>query len=461
MQTSSIQQLLQSQRDFFATGKTLSVEFRIEQLKKLRTIIAANEAAILQALKQDLNRSDTESLVAEIYLILKEIDFAIKKLPHWVKPEKKSSFFPLLWPGRSEVLYEPYGSVFIIAPWNYPMQLVFVPLIGAIAAGNCVIVKPSEVATQCDQLIAKIINDNFAKEFLVSIQATPPEMTEILKEKFDYIFFTGGTAVGKIIMAAAAQHLTPVTLELGGKSPCIVDATANLDYAARRVAWGKFVNAGQTCIAPDYLLIEDTIKDVFIKKLEAACQRFYGGDAKQSQSYCRIINQKHFARIQALMKDGKIIFGGETDANEKYIAPTLLDEVSLQASIMQEEIFGPVLPILSFKQIPEAVNIIQSLPKPLALYLFSTDKKTKQLVTERVSFGNGSINDCLYQITNYDMPFGGIGPSGMGYYHGFYSFETFSHKKSIYTRKLTFDPSIMYPPYTKQKLQLIRQFLRI
>lgn len=457
----SYQSIISKQREFFATGKTLSLDFRIEQLKKLKTLIQVHEADINEALLADLHKAPAEAYISEIMIVIEEIDYILKNLPTWIKPRKASTPFPLLFPGRSYVYHEPHGVALIIAPWNYPFQLIMSPLIGAICAGNCAIIKPSELAANTANIITKIINDNFSADYITAINADPTETNLLLQEKFDYIFFTGGMQIGKIIMAAAAKHLTPVTLELGGKSPCIIDETADLDFAARRIVWGKFMNAGQTCIAPDYLYVHHSCKETLIEKLKETIKQFYGTDAKTSNSYGRIINQKHFARLNKLMQAGTIEYGGETDTQERYIAPTIFAGITWNDAIMQEEIFGPLLPILSYTTLDEVIYAINSHPKPLALYLFTNDKMTENKILNTVSFGGGCVNDCLLQIANYHLPFGGVGASGIGNYHGFNSFAAFSHCKGIYKKSWLFDIKLEYPPFSARKLRWLKCLLKL
>ena len=336
----------------------------------------------------------------------------------------------------------------VIAPWNYPFQLAVSPLIGALAAGNCAVVKPSEVAPNTSRLIADMIGNEFDPGYLAAVEGGVEETKALLEQRFDYIFFTGGTRVGKIVMAAATRHLTPVTLELGGKNPCIVDASADLDKAARRIAWGKFVNAGQTCIAPDFVLVEKSIKAVLLARLAAAIESFYGADPKTSPDFGRIVNDHHFERLRALMGDGKVVAGGKTDAAQRYIAPTIVEGVSWDHAIMQEEIFGPILPVLDFDDLETVMRTLEVKPKPLALYFFSENRDRQEQVLRRLSSGGACINDTFAQLLNLRLPFGGVGDSGMGAYHGKAGFETFSHSKSVVKRSTWADPGIKYPPYT-------------
>lgn len=454
------QSIADLQRKFLATGATLPIDYRLEQLRKLKSLIEIHENKITTALKQDLNKAPFETTRDEIMLVLKEINFICKHLKKWMRPTSVKTPF-VFWPGRSKIYYEPYGSVFVIGPWNYPFLLVLSPLIGAISAGNCVVAKPSELAPHTQNLLENLINDNFSKDFIHVVKGGPEFVTQFLDQKFDYIFFTGGNQVAKIIMTAAAKHLTPVTLELGGKSPCIVDETADLNYTARRIAWGKTTNAGQVCLAPDYLYVHESCKAELVKKIQETFIQFYSNQPENSDSYARIINKKHFDRLTKFMQKGNILWGGKVDENTFYISPTLIDGVSWEDPIMQEEIFGPLLPILTYQNIEDVVKAIRSHPKPLALYLFSKRKEMKDKLLREVSFGGGCINDSLVQIANLNLPFGGIGASGLGNYHGKFSFETFSHRKSIYSKSMLIDFKVEYPPYTNKKLWWLKQLLRL
>lgn len=459
MMNLDIKSMLQGQRQFFASGKTLSLEFRLEQLKKLQLMLEKHEQEIYQALKQDLQKSPNESYLTEYYLVQNELKFIIKNLKKWVVPQTVSSPFPLLWPGKSKIYKEPYGCVFIIAPWNYPLLLLISPLIGAMSAGNCVTLKPSEVSVNTQNLLVKLIKEYFPPEYVNIVIGGAEETSVILQEKFDYIFYTGSTRVGKLVMEAAAKNLTPVTLELGGKSPCIIDESANLDFAAKRIIWGKFINVGQTCIAPDYLYIHQSIKNEMVNKLQKVIKQFYGDDPAASTSYGRVINKRHFDNLINIMQNAKIIYGGKINPESLYISPTLLDNVSWQDSVMQQEIFGPILPILTYHDIDEVIAAVKANSKPLALYLFSQDQKNIDKILSQLSFGGGCINDCLVQLANGNMPFGGVGLSGMGQYHGEYSFNLFSHQKSIYQKTMSIDFDFQYPPYTEKKLSLLKMIL--
>jgi len=456
-----IESILELQRHYFKSGTTLPVQFRLEQLTKLRNLLQTHEADIAAALNKDLHKSEMEAVVSEVLIVIEELNFIIKNLKKWVRPTKVSSPFPLCWPGRSKIYYEPYGSVLVMGAWNYPFMLIMSPLIGAMCAGNCVVVKPSEVAVHTQDLIVDLISKNFSPEYMHVFTGDPQEVSELLEEKFDYIFFTGGTQIGKVIMQAAAKQLTPVTLELGGKNPCIVDETTDLDYAARRIVWAKFLNAGQLCLAPDYLLVHHSCKNTFINKLKNTIIKFYGEDAAKSPSYCRIINKKHFDRIKHLMAKGNILYGGKSNEADLYISPTLMDGVSWDDAVLEEEIFGPVLPILTYKTQDDLIAMLKSHSKSLALYLFTKNNNLKETILNQVSYGGGCINDCVMQVANYHLPFGGVGSSGIGAYHGKYSFETFSHRKSVFTRSLLIDVNLAYPPYTSRKLLWLRRLMKL
>lgn len=461
MHDHSFQDVIDEQRQFFLSGATRPIAFRIEQLEKLKSILQMHEADIAAALQKDLHKPLTEAVLDEILLVLEEIKLIIKNLKKWSRPKKVSTPFPALWPGRSSIHYEPYGTVLIIGPWNYPFLLTISPLIGAISAGNCAVVKPSEIATHTQNLIVDLISNHFPSKYIAAIRATPDEMPTLLQAKWDYIFFTGGTHIGKIVMEAAAKQLIPVTLELGGKNPCLIDTDANLDFAARRVAWAKTTNAGQVCLAPDYLYVHHTQKDAFVQKLIRQFQQFYGDDPSTSTSFGRIINHKHFARLTKLMQKGRVLYGGKTIEKECYIAPTLLDQVTWDDPIMQEEIFGPLLPIFTYENIEDVINIIQTKPKSLALYLFTKNKAVEEKCMTNLSFGGGCINDCIMQVANLHLPFGGVGLSGIGQYHGWHSFETFSHKKAIYKKTMPIDFKLEYPPFTDTKRWWLRRILKM
>lgn len=453
-----VEETLKKQSAFFSSGQTGSYSFRRAQLLKLREAILKNEHSIQAALRKDLGKSEFEAYFSEIGFVLAEIDLAIKKLKKWMRPVSKPS--PLLaFYSKSYLLHEPYGKVLIIAPWNYPFQLLFAPLVGAIAAGNTAVLKPSEIAAETSALSAQIICEIFDKEYISIFEGGTDVATALLKEKFDYIFFTGGIEIGRIIYQAAAKHLTPVTLELGGKSPCIVHNDTDLEITARRIAWGKFINAGQTCIAPDYILVQEGIKDAFVQKMKERIKASFGDDAAQSKSYGRIVNERHFQRLEKLLEEDKILTGGQRNIKERYFAPTLMDKVSEDDPVMQEEIFGPILPIITYKNLDEALRFINSKPKPLALYLFTKSKAVEQKVLSSCTAGGVTINDTLMHIGNADLPFGGVGDSGIGAYHGKYSFEVFSHKKAVLKHYFFPDLKLRYAPYNFP-LKYLKQFMR-
>jgi acyl-CoA reductase-like NAD-dependent aldehyde dehydrogenase len=450
-----VKDIIHQQREFFATGKTKDVEWRIEQLKRLKQAIVDDQEAIVNAVKADLGRPDFEAYF-EIVAI-SEINYALKHLKSWVKPKKVATSIDQF-PASAKIYPEPLGVVLIISPWNYPFQLMISPLTGAIAAGNCAVLKPSEVAANTSRVIADIIQKTFDPAYIAVVEGGVETSQQLLEEKFDHIFFTGGTAIGKIVMQAAAKHLTPVTLELGGKSPCIVDSDVDLKYAAKRITWGKYLNAGQTCIAPDYLLVDRRIKSELLTEIQKCVGEFYGDDPAQSPDYARLISRRHFERLQPLLKDGKIVIGGQTKPEEKYIAPTVMDQVSWESPVMQEEIFGPILPVLEYTDLKEAIAQINARPKPLALYIFSKDKQKQEQVLQETSSGGVCINDTVMQVGVSTLPFGGVGDSGIGSYHGKASFDTFSHYKSVLKKGFRFDPNWRYPPY-KDKLSLLKRII--
>jgi aldehyde dehydrogenase (NAD+) len=452
-----LQNILQQQRQFFATGATKPIEFRVAQLKALRQAVQDHEAAITAAVKADLHKSVFEAYAAELGVV-KDIDHALQRLRTWVKP-KSVGVGLMQAPAWARIQPEPLGVVLIIGPWNYPIQLMLSPLVGAIAAGNCVVMKPSELAPESSQIIAKIMGQAFDPQYIAVVEGGVEASQAVLAQKFDHIFFTGGTAIGKIVMTAAAQHLTPVTLELGGKSPCIVDREIDVDTTARRIAWGKYMNAGQTCIAPDYLLVQRQIKPTLLQAIEAAIHQFYGDDPIHSDDYGRIISDKHYQRLTSLLPSGRILVGGQTQASDRYIAPTVMDQVSPDAPVMQDEIFGPILPVLEYDELEEAIAFVSARPKPLALYVFSKNKAVQQRVLQSTSSGGVCVNDTVLQVGVPDLPFGGVGDSGMGSYHGKTSFDTFSHFKSILYKPFWLDFKLRYAPYA-DKINLLKQFIR-
>lgn len=454
-------QSLVRQRSFFDTGKTRNIDFRIAQLKKLKEGIRKYETELMAALYDDLRKPPFESYASEIGILYTEIDHAIRNILSWSRSRHVAT--PLIhFLSRSRVYQEPYGIVLIISPWNYPFQLAIAPLIGAIAAGNCVLIKPSEFSPATANIIDKMIKELFPSDYITVFHGDAEATQKLLQEKFDYIFFTGSTAVGRIIMTAAARHLTPVTLELGGKSPCIVHEDANLDFGVKRIAWGKFFNAGQTCIAPDYVLLHRNIKDIFVEKMTRTIHKFYGDDPMRSPDYARIINERQFDRLLRFLKTGRVFCGGNYHREELYMPPTIIDQVSLDDPVMQEEIFGPILPIMEYNDIDEAIALVNKLPRPLALYCFSESKKIQNKVLRETSSGGGCINDTVSHVGSQELPFGGIGDSGMGAYHGKASFDTFSHRRGVLFRSNWVDLSLRYPPYGDRVslLQLLFRFIR-
>lgn len=425
-------------------------------LEKLKELILQNEELLYKAIDKDFGKSKFDTFTTEISFVLKDIDYYLKNLKSLSKPKKVSTNLANQI-GKSRIYPEPLGCVLVIGAWNYPYQLSLSPLVAALAAGNCCILKPSEIAENTMQAMARIINGNFPSDYLYVYEGGIDETTELLRLKFDKIFFTGSSKVGKIIYKAAAENLTPVTLELGGKSPAIITKDANLEVSAKRIIWGKFLNAGQTCVAPDYLLIEESVLEQFLEMLRKYIKEFkYELD---SQQYTRIINQKNFQRLVQLINKDKIYFGGNYNKEKYYIEPTILTNVNWQDAVMQEEIFGPILPVLSFTSFNQILLTISDLEKPLAAYLFTDNSEEKEAFKQKISFGGGCINDVIMHLSNDHLPFGGVGNSGMGHYHGRYGFETFSHQKSILERVTWGEPNIKYPPYSDKKLSWIKRFL--
>ena len=452
-----IHEIVESEKHFFRTGVTRGVDFRIDMLKKFRKAIIENDELISAALKADLNKQPFESYMCETGLLLEEINFHIKRLKKWSKTRRVKSGIGQL-PGRSYVCPEPYGVVLIMAPWNYPVQLCLMPLVGAISAGNCAVVKPSAYAPESSRIISKLIESAFPTGFVTAVEGGRDANKALLDEPFDYIFFTGSVAVGKTVMEAAAKRLTPVTLELGGKSPIIVDETANLPLAARRIAFGKVLNAGQTCVAPDYLMIEKSVEAPFIEEYKKALASFFpDGDMS---GMVRIINDKHFERVcNILDNSGSIAIGGARDAETRFIEPAVLTDVPIDSPAMQQEIFGPVLPVLPYEKLDDCIDFIRSRPKPLALYIFSENKMNQEKVLNSCSFGGGCINDTVIHLASSHMSFGGVGESGMGSYHGRKSFDTFTHYRSV-LKQGKLDVKLRYFPYKSGKEKIIRMILK-
>ncbi len=436
---------IQRQRVLFQTGATRSLEFRHAQLRKLHDALVANESTLLDALHADLRKPAHEAYTSEIGLVLGEIRHALRHLPAWMKSRRCRAPW-LAWPSRGIIRPEPRGVALIVGPWNYPLQLLMAPLVGAIAAGNCAVLKPSEFAVQTSGTVARLIRATFPEEYIALFEGEREVAEALLREKFDSIFFTGSTNVGRAVMTAAARHLTPVTLELGGKCPCLVCADAPLDLAARRIAWGKFMNAGQTCVAPDFVLVDRHVREGFQQSLKKAIREFYGEDPQKSPDYGRIINRKHLDRLTGYLGAGQIAHGGQHDAGDLYLAPTILTEVPHDAPVMQEEIFGPILPVLEFNTLDDALALLRDRPTPLALYLFTHERATQERVLDTTRSGGVCLNDTVTHMVGQEMPFGGLGESGLGAYHGKASFDGFTHYRSVLRRSMAFDPKLRYPP---------------
>ncbi|MCT2538028.1 aldehyde dehydrogenase [Aquibacillus koreensis] len=452
------QSLFAKQKQFFYSNKTKSISFRIQALEKLKAAIKKYESKLIDALKADLNKSAFDTYTTEIGIVYKEISFMKDHIKQWRKPEKVQT--PLTHIGTKSIIYaEPYGSTLVIAPWNYPFQLAVAPMIGAIAAGNCVVLKPSELTPTTSDVLRQLVSETFSEEYVSVVEGAVETSQALLEIPFDYIFFTGSTSVGRIVMEQAAKHLTPVTLELGGKSPCIVDEDAHVKLAAKRIAWGKFTNAGQTCVAPDYVYVNRRIKKEFLEELKRAITDLYGENPIQNTNYTHIVNDKHFNRLRSFLDRDNIAYGGEVDSVSLVIEPTVLTGINWDDKVMEDEIFGPILPVLDFDDVDEIIHVINSHPKPLALYLFSENSDVQQQVISSISFGGGCINDTIYHLSSPYLPFGGVGASGMGAYHGKASFDTFSHKKSIMKQTNKFDIPLRYPNL-KNGLRKIKRFLR-
>lgn len=452
-----IESTLLLQRNFFKTGETKSIAFRKEQLLLLKKSIEKNETRILEALHKDLRKHSFEAYATEIGFVLVEINKTLQNLDRWAKPRPVAT--PLFhFNGSSEIIPEPYGNTLIISPWNYPFQLLLAPLIGAMAAGNTAILKPSEFAPATSSLLVEMIQSIFSPAYIAIFDGGVEVSKTLLQLKFDYIFFTGGTEIGRIVYQSAAKHLTPVTLELGGKSPCIVDKDTHIATTAKRIVWGKFVNAGQTCIAPDYILVDASIKDALVAAMIEYIRKSYGDSPQDSEFYPRIINANHWNRLNNYLQNVRILHGGTGDINDLFISPTIIDSIHSEHPILQEEIFGPILPVISYQEISEAIEIINAKSKPLALYIFSKDDKKVNRVLHEVSAGGVTVNDTLLHIANPHLPFGGVGDSGLGNYHGQRSFDTFSHLKSVLRRSFLIDDPVRYPPY-KLKLSWLKKLM--
>lgn len=450
---------LNAQRQFFDSGATKEYDFRLAQLKKLKAAVEAAEEAIYEALHTDLHKSREECWITENGFFLSELSNAISKLGKWMKPGRVRTNLANL-PSKSLVVPEPLGVVLIISPWNYPFQLLFTPLIGAMAAGNCVVLKSSEFAPATSAVMKQLIEENFDPAYILFTEGDGATVVPQMLDNFvfDHIFYTGSTAVGRIIYQAAAKNLVPVTLELGGKSPCVVEADADIKVAAKRIAFPKFSNAGQMCVAPDYVLVHASQKEALVEALKQAIGQFFKGDASVSYDYGRIINEKQFDRLITYFNDGKVLYGGRSDRDKLYIEPTLMDAIDLNSAIMHDEIFGPILPIIAFNNREEALAIINKNKNPLAFYVFTSSGEKEKFWLQSVAFGGGCVNNASVHLVNHNLPFGGRGTSGMGKYHGKFSFDTFSHQKSVLKTPTWIDPSVKYPPY-EGRLGLLKKLI--
>ncbi|HOF21108.1 MAG TPA: aldehyde dehydrogenase family protein [Bacteroidales bacterium] len=449
-----INSILEEQLKFFRSGKTLDINFRLGILKKFRTLIIYHEKEIADALWKDFHKPEFEVIATETGFVLKELNLAIKKLKKWARPKKVRTPF-VHFPARSYITHQPYGQVLVLSPWNYPFQLVFLPMLGAITAGNCVIVKASGKVPNITSVMQKIIG-NFPAGLVAMVNGDHSISEHLLSYKFDYIFFTGSTRIGKYVMQKASENLIPVSLELGGKNPCVVTSDAKLGFAAKRIVWGKFINAGQTCICADYLLVDKKVKDRLLDLISAGLKEFYGENPEKSRDFARIINEENLLRLVALTKTGHIVAGGNSDTETLYLEPTVIKDITPGDLIMQEEIFGPVLPVIEFENLSEVYNIIERNPKPLAVYIFTRSKKLAREFLARTSSGTAAVNDTVMQIASPFLPYGGVGYSGMGRYHGRRSFETFSNTRSVLVKSNLIDLILRYPPYTKFSKKIIR-----
>lgn len=452
----NMEMIIEKQRKFYKTNKTKVLQFRLQALELLEKAVIKYEEELESALYQDLKKSKTESFMTEISLVLSEIRYIKKHLKKW---DKDVWVRPSLmqFPSKGIVVREPYGCALIIAPWNYPVLLTLQPLIGAIAGGNCAILKPSEYAPYTSKVLKKLIKSVFSEHYICVIEGDVAVSQQLLKQRFDFIFYTGGERVGKIVLKESAEYLTPTILELGGKSPCIVTKTANISYAAKRIVFGKFLNSGQTCVAPDYVLVEEEVKEELVGKIKQYIKKFYGNDPLQSKTYSAIINVGHYNRLLALLKDAN----KNPVCNEEtlQIAPTIIEDATEEMAVMKEEIFGPILPILSVKSLEEAKEFVEKREKPLALYLFTGDQKEGRKQMKQLSYGGGCINDTILHLAGERLPFGGVGNSGMGSYHGKYSYEAFTREKGILESSSWFDVPLRYPPYTTRKGKMLKKFL--
>jgi len=458
MEKEEIRLIIEAQRKFFATGKTFDTEYRLDTLKKLRSLIIRHEQEIVDALWKDFHKPEFEVIATESRFVIKELNYTIRKLRSWARQVKVRT--PIVhFLSHSYVAPQPYGQVLVLSPWNFPFQLAFMPLVGAIAAGNCVILKVSRQVPNIAAVMEKILNE-FPNELVAMIDGDHSVNDYLLDQKFDYIFFTGSCRVGKYVMQKAAENLTPVSLELGGKNPCIVAADARLDYAAKRIAWGKLINCGQTCVCPDYLLIDKKVKDKFLELISKEIRLFYGDNPEKSNDFARVISSENVNRLYGLMKNGQIVTGGTTDSETRYVAPTVIKDVKPGDPVMKEEIFGPVLPVIDFEEFDEVYDIIKQHPKPLSVYIFSSNKKLVREFLMKTQSGNASVNETVMQIASPYLPYGGVGSSGLGRYHGKKSFDTFSNLRSVLVKSNLLDIVLRYPPYSKLKTKIISWLMR-
>ncbi|NEW79573.1 MAG: aldehyde dehydrogenase [Gelidibacter sp.] len=453
-----IKDVLTQQQDFFNSNKTKNVSFRIAQLKKFKNVLKENEKLLYNAIYEDFGKSEFETYVSELSLLNHEINNFIKNIKKWSKRKKVSTGLANF-PARSYIIPEPLGVTLVIGAWNYPYQLSLVPAITSLAAGNTVMLKPSELPAKTSEVMAKIINDNFPSNYFCVIEGGVKKTTELLELQFDKIFFTGSIPVGRIIYQAAAKHLTPVTLELGGKSPTFVLADTDIKMTAKRIVWAKFLNAGQTCVAPDYILVDQSIEEALLVALKEEIEGSHKNKEDIDENYIRIINSNNFDRLSKLIDNGNVYFGGYLNRDNRFISPTILQNVSFEDEIMKDEIFGPILPVISFNDLNEAIKMVKERPKPLSCYIYSKNRKKIDKLLNELSFGGGAVNDSVMHLSNSNLPFGGIGLSGMGSYHGKFGFDTFSHYKSILDKPFWFEPNIKYAPYSKKKLTLIKWLL--
>ncbi len=458
MKKENIASIIQKQRELFDSNRTKDVKFRLEQLNTLKKVIKESEAAMYKAVYSDFAKSEFDTYMTELSMVYHEINLAFKYLKEWSKPRKVASSL-LHFPAKSFIYPEPLGTVLVIGAWNYPLQLCLVPAISALIAGNTVVLKPGEQATESSRVIADMINRNFPDDYFHVVEGDAHTSTELLSHRFDKIFFTGSTTVGRIVYKAAAEHLTPVTLELGGKSPVFVFGDANIRLTAKRLVWAKFINAGQTCVAPDYILVEKSVEGVLLEAFKSEIKKHYK-ECSLTENYTKIISERHFERLSKLIDSGDVYCGGTRKAEIRFISPTVMYNVSFDDEVMKDEIFGPVLPVIAFDDIDGAIRAVKARPKPLSAYVYTNSRKNIRKIIKEVSFGGGAINDSIMHLSNSNLPFGGVGFSGIGSYHGKTGFDTFSHFKSIYRNSFSFEPPIKYPPYTKAKLGLIKFLMR-